>query len=199
MSDQKEKKRELRRAIREQLKALTNEEMVAAKMGLFERLWHSRLFRDDDRLLGYYPAGREADLRYFYRVWLSHRRELALPRVAEDLITMELWRLSDILAVVPGYKGIMEPNHEYCEQIPPEEIDAALIPGLAFDSAGARLGQGGGHYDRLLPRLSPDCIRIGVCHEFQLLPPATIPLEQHDIAMHYVVTPHRLLQVESTR
>jgi 5-formyltetrahydrofolate cyclo-ligase len=72
------------------------------------------------------------------------------------------------------------------EAIDPEAIDAALVPGLAFDAAGRRLGRGGGHYDRFLPRLRPDCLRVGLCFEGQRL--AALPTECWDESVDAVVT-----------
>lgn len=65
-----------------------------------------------------------------------------------------------------------------------DQIDLAIIPGMAFDHAGHRLGRGKGYYDRLLPRLS-HAYRLGICFPFQLL--NDIPCESHDITMHEVI------------
>lgn len=68
----------------------------------------------------------------------------------------------------------------------PEAIDAALVPGLAFDRGGGRLGRGGGHYDRLLPLLRPSCVVIGLCFEGQLV--EAVPRAPWDQPVGAVVT-----------
>lgn len=68
----------------------------------------------------------------------------------------------------------------------PGLVDVVVVPGIAFTSRGERLGQGGGWYDRFLPRTRPDCVWLGVGFEPQLL--ASIPTEQHDVRLHLVVT-----------
>lgn len=77
--------------------------------------------------------------------------------------------------------------------VDPTAVDVALVPGLAFDRAGVRLGRGGGHYDRLLGDLRPDAIIIGVA------PSATVvdalPVEDHDIRMTHIVTEDGLVEV----
>ncbi len=67
-----------------------------------------------------------------------------------------------------------------------EDLDAVLVPGLAFDLNGRRLGRGGGHYDRFLVRLRPDCLRVGVCFEGQIVD--TVPADPWDQPVDAVVT-----------
>lgn len=66
-------------------------------------------------------------------------------------------------------------------EIPVDELGVALVPGVAFTSAGDRLGRGGGYYDRLLAQLPPAVRRIGVCHPLQIRD--TLPVEDHDVAV----------------
>jgi 5-formyltetrahydrofolate cyclo-ligase len=68
----------------------------------------------------------------------------------------------------------------------PRVLDAVIVPGLAFTREGHRLGQGGGHFDRFLPRLSAGCLRIGVAFDEQLVD--ALPLESHDVTLDMVVT-----------
>jgi 5-formyltetrahydrofolate cyclo-ligase len=68
----------------------------------------------------------------------------------------------------------------------PATLDVAVVPGLGFALDGRRLGQGGGHFDRFLPRLRPACLTIGVCFAEQLL--EDLPTERHDVRVHAVVT-----------
>ena len=81
-----------------------------------------------------------------------------------------------------GAFGIMEPCGELFTDY--EAIDVAIIPGMAFDRHGNRLGRGKGYYDRFLPLLPTRVFKIGVCFPFQLLD--DIPMEEHDIKMDVV-------------
>ena len=74
----------------------------------------------------------------------------------------------------------------------PEDIDIMVVPGIAFDGHCRRLGQGGGYYDRILPKLPPSCLTLGVCFEEQLVD--RVPCDVHDKRVDYVVTPSRLIQ-----
>lgn len=84
--------------------------------------------------------------------------------------------------LVPGYKGILEPAAG-SPDVSPEEIDYALIPGVAFTAGGLRLGRGGGFYDRLLPHLG--CPRMGVCFSFRIC--KTLPSDSWDSPLDGVV------------
>jgi 5-formyltetrahydrofolate cyclo-ligase len=70
--------------------------------------------------------------------------------------------------------------------IDPATLDVVIVPGLAFTTDGHRLGQGGGHFDRFLPRLDDSCITIGVCFREQLVP--ELPTSGHDVHVRHVVT-----------
>lgn len=178
--------------MRERLLSLAQDDLVAGKMGVFEQLWHGGFLEPEDGLLGYYPHGHELNVTYFLRIWLSHRRALFLPKVAEDGTTLIVCSVPDILAVEPGYRGILEPDMARCARAEHGDVDAVLVPGLAFTPGGARLGQGGGHYDRLLAALPPRALRIGVGYDFQVL--EDLPTEAHDMQLHWVVTEQRALR-----
>jgi 5-formyltetrahydrofolate cyclo-ligase len=99
----------------------------------------------------------------------------------------ELYRPCQLLPDQPLERGpfdVRQPKRK--RWIDFEELDVAFVPGLAFDPYGARLGHGGGHYDRMLPLVRPSCTRIGVCFDFQFI--TCIPQQAHDMGMQVVVT-----------
>jgi 5-formyltetrahydrofolate cyclo-ligase len=107
----------------------------------------------------------------------------AFPKVAGDGLKLHTARVPGDL--VPGAFRIPEPASA-APLVDPGNIDLFLCPGLAFDSAGARLGRGAGHYDRLLSAARASAVRCGVAFATRFLP--AIPTEAHDIRMHAVVT-----------
>ncbi len=104
---------------------------------------------------------------------------VVLPRVAGN--ELDLVSASGA-AFVPGFRGVHEPTGQ---PIRVSDVDVAVVPGAAFDRSGGRLGRGGGHYDRLLVRLRPDALRVGLCFACQLV--AAVPREVHDQPVDVVV------------
>jgi 5-formyltetrahydrofolate cyclo-ligase len=93
-----------------------------------------------------------------------------------------------------GKMGVLEPVPSVCEALDTEELDVVLLPGVAFSRLnGARLGRGKGHYDRVLERLQPDRLCIGVCFDLQLHD--AVPLEAHDRHVQALVTEQGWLRV----
>jgi 5-formyltetrahydrofolate cyclo-ligase len=109
---------------------------------------------------------------------------LALPRIENGKLSFH--RVTDLSALVPGPFGTREPVF-LGDEIPPAEADVILTPGVAFDRSGARLGRGGGFYDRLLADGSLKARRIAVCFTCQIV--ERVPVESHDAPVDEIVTP----------
>lgn len=93
--------------------------------------------------------------------------------------------------LAPGAWGILEPKPERLRPVPPEEIDIVIVPGVAFDTAGNRLGYGGGFYDRFLLQTRPDCVYAALAFELQVRP--NVYPGEHDLPVHMLVTEDRVL------
>jgi len=137
-------------------------------------------------------------------VYVGYRSEVRtdalIPRLLEagktvyvpwcDEDELRLFRLETASELTPGAFGILEPPAELREDPKragqPSELDIVLVPGLAFDRAGGRLGQGKGYYDRLLSNVSDDCVIVGLAFDIQMV--QRVPVEIHDIAIDFVVT-----------
>jgi 5-formyltetrahydrofolate cyclo-ligase len=130
-------------------------------------------------------------------IWSLRKRgvRIAYPRI-ESPGVLDLHYVDHELELLPGPFGLAEPS-EHAPRTPHALVDAVIIPGVAFDEQGARLGYGGGYYDRLLPMCRPGCVRIGIAFDEQVL--AHIPVEEHDACMDLVVTPHRIIRPDSRR
>jgi len=105
-----------------------------------------------------------------------------------------LWRLEDFAELVPGTWGILEPPKqrwgELGKEVAFEQLDCVMVPGVAFDRNGGRLGNGAGYYDRLLASVRADAVLIGVCFESQLV--EQVAMDAHDVMMDIVMTEKNL-------
>lgn len=126
------------------------------------------------------------------RVLMAESKVVVVPWCAGR--QLKLFRLTHWAQLEPGYFDVPEPKMELRGEarynIEPEDIDVALVPGVAFDPTGGRIGHGYGFYDRLLAAFEVSTWLIGLAYECQLFPP--FPMEPHDIGMDCVVTESRV-------
>jgi 5-formyltetrahydrofolate cyclo-ligase len=114
---------------------------------------------------------------------------VVVPRVDVSARMLTLHAIDSLEhAIEPGYRGIPEPRAE-TPQVHPDDVTLALVPGVAFDAAGRRLGYGGGYYDRLLPLIARDVPRVAGAFDLQVVD--HVPAAAHDHAVDVVVTPTR--------
>lgn len=90
-----------------------------------------------------------------------------------------------------GYYGILAPKDEYTRIVSPKIVDLVLVPGVAFDKRGYRVGYGGGYYDRFFNKLEKSVIKIGLCYEMQIL--TEVPTDNYDIPIDYIITEKGLI------
>jgi 5-formyltetrahydrofolate cyclo-ligase len=170
-------------------------EVCAELVGIFQ----SQLPVSIEHVLGwvpYFPG--EVDLAAFIAEQLKDGRKVYLPRVL-DAGEMEFIRISEEWGseLTPGHRGILEPREGSGEVFRPDTPDtvAVLVPGLAFDKSGSRLGRGGGFYDRFLSRADlQGATKIGVCWSMQLV--HDTPTDHHDVAMDWLCHERGSLRIE---
>lgn len=127
----------------------------------------------------YAPLGDEPQLWPLVEE-LSVRMLVLLPKVEGDVMNFYPY---EPRCMATGAFGIMEPQGE--EAVLPHEIDAVVVPGVAFTLSGARMGRGKGFYDRYLSQEEFRGLKIGVCYNEQII--GELPVEPHDVKMDCVV------------
>lgn len=132
-------------------------------------------------IMAYCALPDEVPLEPLFRQWLAEGKQVLLPRVTGD-DAMEAIRYLTPGQLRTGAFGIMEPTGTPFTD--DEKMDVAIVPGMAFDRDGHRLGRGKGYYDRFLSRL-PQTYKIGICYRSQLLD--CVPTDAHDILMDCIV------------
>ncbi len=178
------KKQQIRKAISERKKALTENSFLDFSGKLFIHLESLPVFQNAKTILLYHSLKDEVRTHAFIEKW-KNEKLIILPVVnGEDLILKEY---NDSSELRTGAYGIQEPSGELFSDY--NKIDLAIIPGVSFDKVGNRLGRGKGYYDRLLPKIK--AFKIGTCFSFQLS--EEIPTEPHDTKMNLVVTENGIL------
>ncbi len=166
----------------EKRESLSNSELEHASQLISEYLIHLESFREAKDIALYYPVRSEVDTRELFLAAVGAGKNVYFPRVEGSFLTFH--RINNIDELVPGKFGVPAPAASLY-QINPQNIDLFIIPGLAFDRTGGRLGYGKGYYDRVLDGIPVDK-RIGISYSFQLL--NEISTGEHDRRVGLVVT-----------
>jgi 5-formyltetrahydrofolate cyclo-ligase len=183
---------ESKSAIRKQL--LAQREQLPADMravhstAIIERLLRLRAYRQADTVLGYMNFGAEFASEFWVRQVLADGKKLALPRVNHHTGQLDLYRVEDMEnQLAAGLWGIREPIVERCERLTViNEVEFALLPGVAFARDGARLGYGRGFYDKLLARMAIRPALAAAAFELQIV--EQIPQEVTDVKVEWIIT-----------
>lgn len=181
----------LRREIRDGVRAMTAAERTDASQRIVAALRSQPAFASARSMLFFVPLASEPDIREAIESARARGVAILLPRSrreppAIELAALETARLDELPL---DELGVPAPTGVATD---PRTVDLAVVPGVAFDAEGGRLGRGGGFYDRLLGALPPTAIAIGVCFDRQVV--ERVPREPHDRRVHEVITDARRLR-----
>ena len=178
-------KNDIRTRIKARKSLLSDEEKASAAERVFARLEQSAAFMLADNVLLYHSLPDELSTLEFLRKW-SGRKHFFLPRV--NGVNLEILPY-DRTRMALGAFHIEEPTGTDTTDI--SRIELIVVPGIAYDKLGNRVGRGKGYYDRLLA--SSKATKIGVGYDFQFVD--EIPAEPHDVSVDIVITESRRLVI----
>lgn len=173
-------KQELRRTIRERKRAMTEEEIVERSNALAEKFYNSPAYQAASTIYGYLPYNQEVRTVPMLQRALDEGKRVAVPKVYGE--EMRFIYLEDLTQVSKGYAGIPEPIAD--APVADDKRALVLMPGLAFDPQGHRIGYGGGFYDKFLAK-EPHHPTLALCYEFQMQ--AHLDTEEFDIPVDTVL------------
>ncbi len=173
-------KQELRSAIRARKRAMTQEEIQIRSDALCQKFLESDAYRRACTLYGYLPYNQEVRTWPILERAIADGKRVAVPKVYGD--EMKFIYLEDLTQVEKGYSGIPEPIAD--GPVAEDKTALVLMPGLAFDPQGHRIGYGGGFYDKFLSR-EPEHPTLALCYEFQMV--EKLETEQFDIPVDEVI------------
>ena len=166
---------------------MSRNEVVEKSIKVLDMLTNSDLYKSVNSIMLYYPLGNEVDVSLLFNKAFSDSKTVLLPITVNDIITPT--RIYPDTKYIKGEYSILEPEDKTPFR---DKIDACIVPGIAFDKSGARVGFGKGCYDRFLT--NKDIIKIGYCYDFQLCD--GIFTDDHDIKMDYIVTESEFITCE---
>lgn len=178
-------KQRMRELLIQKRRMLSAEERTAQSELILSQLEKMTVFREAKTVLLYYPKNNEVDVLPLFKRY-KRDKVLLLPVTHRNGMTANPYEGNDKMH--RGKVGIPEPT------TPPFDgnIDVIIVPAVAFDKEGNRLGRGGGYYDRFLKKQSHATF-IGVGYDFQLVD--EVPVRKHDQKMHRIILPSQTIQV----
>lgn len=174
----KEKKGKLRKLVKVRVKAISFAEREKRATALLRAVWEHPAFEQAQNVLLFWPLPDEINTIPLIEHAYAVGKTIFLPVVVGDDLVIKPY---NPMAMKPGAFGILEPQGD---PVSPVQLDLIIVPGVAFDAAGNRMGRGKGFYDRLLAGTS--ATTIGVCYAEQYY--LSIPTEPHDVPLNDVIT-----------
>ena len=181
----------LREEVRARLMRLSRETCVSAGAMICARFWESDTWKNAKAVLLFAPLAHEPDVWPLAETGLSAGKRLGLPRFVPGRAGYSAAQLTDLARdIVVGKFQIREPAVA-CPELALAGFDLVLVPGVAFDPRGRRLGKGRGYYDQMLAEVRGT--KCGVAFDEQFV--NEVPVEAHDICMDCILTPTRWVEV----
>ena len=184
-------KKIIRKEILNKRKSQSKEEISLKSARILELLKTFEPYQKAQMVMVYLDFRQEVETREIIKDLWNWGKKVVVPVtiLAEKKLLPVIIR--DFSDLTEGTYGILEPKEEGRIEIDPEKIDLVLVPGVAFDLKGNRLGYGAGFYDRFLPKLRPGVKKVALAFELQLLP--EIAAGPYDIPMDYIITEDRII------
>lgn len=179
-------KKKIRKYYKEKRDHLSAEQVNSYSEDICKHVIQLQVFRKTEYIFAYYPLGNEADIRAIIEKAWSLGKRVAFPKVFGDM--MRFFEISDFSSLHSGTFGVMEPE----EKNPVSwSTPLVLVPGVAFDLNGGRMGFGKGYYDKYLASI-PTCITMGISYDFQITD--ELPMEPTDVALDYIISERRCIK-----
>jgi 5,10-methenyltetrahydrofolate synthetase len=161
---------------------------AASSRAIVQKVVGLAAYREARAIMAYAGFGSELQTDAFLRHTLNEGKSLLLPRVNRQKKLLDVYEVRDQAQdLEAGTWGIREPRPDRCDPADPRVADFVLVPGLAFDAHGGRLGYGAGFYDRLLSgSVSPQACLVAGAFETQMV--EEVPMDEHDVPVDVVVT-----------
>ena len=181
-----------REDIAKTLSALDESDISKKVRAIENRLFEFANFLEAKIALLYINGDMEVQTENIIKRAYSYNKIVVLPAFDPKTFEMELMKVDKITQELkPGPRGVPEPDAACCKIVPIDRIDIAIIPGIAFDEKGGRIGTGKGYYDRLIPKLAITTRKVALTLEEQIVP--QVPMESHDKHVDIIITDKRII------
>jgi len=185
-------KSQIREEIAEKFATLSANEIAEKTKAIENRLFDFANFLESKITLLYVNNKHEVLTENILKRAYSYNKIVVLPVYNTENFEMELKKVDNLEKDLnPGPRDILQPDESRCKVVPIDKIDIAIIPAVALDEKGGRIGSGKGYYDRLIPRLAITTRKVALAFEEQIIP--QVPIESHDKHVDIIITENRVI------
>lgn len=185
-------KKNIRKIMSVKRNELTNNEVINKSKEIFLNILKLKEFIESTQVLCFLNIKNEVDTSFIINYYRKNNKKTAVPKVNGN--EMEFYYFTNENDLISGYFNIPEPiNLNESNKCIPNNNDVIIVPGLAFDKYGGRIGYGGGFYDKYLSK-NKNLIKIAVAYDFQVIEDK-LEISEFDIKPDYVVTEKRILKI----
>ena len=185
-------------AIRRQLflkrKKLTPEYILKKSKIIADNLLKLDIYQQSTNIMLYVATKLEVQTQEIIKSAQQDKKNIFIPLIIRGSRNLFPSLVKDFeKELIRGDLGIFQPSKEFYRICPPDILDLVIVPGIAFNVQGYRLGRGGGYYDRFLSQLEPRTTSVALAFEMQIL--EEIPVEEKDIPVDYIITEKRVIKI----
>ncbi|GAB6095786.1 5-formyltetrahydrofolate cyclo-ligase [Desulfatiferula olefinivorans] len=192
MEDVKEKKREMINDIVQTIESLSDEDRQKKQAAVEERLFDFANFMEAKIALLYLRRHCEVDTVSIIKRSLKKGKKIVLPLIDRENNRTTLFKIENLKEdLKAGANGMPEPDPDRCKAVPPEQIDIAIVPGLAFDEKGGRIGIVDNFYDKFIARLPMTTRKVAIAFEEQVI--NQVPADSRSKYIDIIVTDKRTI------
>ena len=185
-------KNQIREEIAQKFATLSAKEIAEKTKAIENRLFDFANFLESKITLLYVNNEHEVLTGDILKRAYVYNKIVVLPAYKTENFEMELKKVDNLEKdLYPGPRDILQPDESRCKVVPIDKIDIAIIPAVALDEKGGRIGSGKGYYDRLIPRLAITTRKVALAFEAQIIP--QVPIESHDKHVDIIITEDRVI------
>ena len=180
-------KKTIRKNISKERDLLSQDEINKKSQAIRETFLKTNLYKEAQSIFSFISFGSEVDTHPLAKQILQDGKKLGVPYTIPKSRDMIVAGIQDFQRdLESGYYGILAPRKNELDLLEAKNIDLVIVPGLAFDNKGYRVGYGGGYYDTFLAKIRKDTIKVGISFDLQLI--EKCPINQFDIPVDFIVT-----------
>jgi len=180
-----QEKRQLRKAILAKRRSFSKDRIKDDSIGIANQLFSWPIYQKAQIIMSYVAMAEELQTSLIIADALAKGKTVCVPHIREEYGIMDAAVIVHLNDLVPGKYGILSPDPAKLSIINPGIIELVIVPGVAFDRFGRRLGMGAGYYDRFLAKTA-NAISIALALSCQIVP--TVPCDEYDYSVQYIAT-----------